>query len=394
MAEAFDRVRDYKAETFRGAPGFYQVAQRLGGAWTLIDPEGRPFFACAVNGVHPLDPASQEPVARLRSWRFNTLGLGSASALRDEGLAWVASANFSAAGTLIHAAGVRLPDVFDGAWAAAAMDHAELACAPLAARRDLLGWLTDDDLHWGWMGGSGRPSLLQTCLSLEPSFAAYHAAWEFVLAAHGGRLSGLAKAWELPMENKEVLRELTRTEQGIASRGYLRDDVRWMREFAQRYFAVTLAAISAVDPNHLVLGLGRGGGSGNPGRTPPVVTESFFATVDLPWVHWRDLPSLPAGPVLAGDFTWVEPEFWTEASASARRLTSVERMLRRGRAALRRVVAHPAVVGYAWNQWRDELVEQPPFAGGLVHLNDGEAREHTELVADINAAIPSLRTFA
>jgi hypothetical protein len=52
---------------------------------------------------------------------------------------------------------------------------------------------------------------------------------------------------------------------------------------------------------------------------------------------------------------------------------------------------HPGVVGYAWRQWRDGAGEQPPFAGGLVHANDAEAREHTELVTDINAKIPILR---
>jgi len=39
-----------------------------------------------------------------------------------------------------------------------------------------------------------RPSLLQICLSLEPSFPAYHAAWEFTLAAHGGELAAMARA--------------------------------------------------------------------------------------------------------------------------------------------------------------------------------------------------------
>lgn len=393
MPDLSDDPRWFKPESIRGAAGFFRVGQMQNGAWSLIDPDGAPFFAAIVNAVDAPASVERDALARLRSWSFNTLGLGSAPLLRDEGLAWVASADFSAAGALIHASGIRLPDVFDATWAAAAMQHAEEVCWPLTLRRDLLGWFTDDDLGWGWPDGSGRPTLLQTCLSLEPGYAAYHAAWEFVLAAHGGRLAGLAKAWAHSIENKEMIREMTRTERGLATRGYLKDNARWTAEFAQRYFAVTLAAISAADPNHLLLGVGRIPGTRVPPRAaiPGVVTESFLPAVDLPWMHWQDIAGLPPGPVLAGDFTWASEAFRSEAGASGRGLTSLERMLKRGRAALRRVVSHPYVVGYAWNQWRDDPGEQPPFGSGLIHANDVEAREHTELVADINRRIPSFR---
>jgi hypothetical protein len=43
------------------------------------------------------------------------------------------------------------------------------------------------------------------------------------------------------------------------------------------------------------------------------------------------------------------------------------------------------VVGYAWPRWADTPEDQPPFGGGLVHVDDREAREHTELLADLNA---------
>jgi hypothetical protein len=101
---------------------------------------------------------------------------------------------------------------------------------------------------------SGAAFLLQLCLSLEPGFAAYHAAWEFVLAYHGGRLESVAHAWNANLPNKEVVRELTRAEEGLGTRGYLRDDARWTREFARRYFNTTGNAVRQADPNHLILG--------------------------------------------------------------------------------------------------------------------------------------------
>jgi hypothetical protein len=38
--------------------------------------------------------------------------------------------------------------------------------------------------------------------------------------------------------------------------------------------------------------------------------------------------------------------------------------------------------------------EQPPFAGGLVHANGAEAREHTELLTEINLRVEELRHLA
>jgi hypothetical protein len=236
-----------------------------------------------------------------------------------------------------------------------------------------------------------RPTLLQICLSLEPGFAAYHAAWEFALALHGGKLGALARAWGVPLANKEIVREMTRAEQGLASRGYLRDHARWTREFARRYFAGASAAIRAADPNHLVLGVRAGGPLGESVRA-----ECVYPAIDLPLLDWSELPALGAGapgPVLADNVCWADADFFRPPAAvgRARRLTSVEWMLRRGRGALERAARHPAVVGFAWRQWLDEPGEQPPFARGLVHLNGTEAREHTELLAEFNARADLLR---
>ena len=101
-----------------------------------------------------------------------------------------------------------------------------------------------------------------------------------------------------------------------------------------------------------------------------------------------------AGPIIAGNFSWASQSYWNLSPRSrARGVTSVERMLRQGRATLRACIKHPAVIGYAWDAWQDEPGEQPPFAGGLVHLNDVEAREHTELLSAVNSRVSGLRAF-
>lgn len=412
---------EFRPGTMRGTGGFFRVGQDAAGRWWLIDPAGTPFYGKAVQGVRmgaapgdatrPIDSA-----ARLRQWGFNAVGIGGDGIAPTDGFAFMAAVDFCRAGAQILAPGVRLPDVFAADWTLLAATRALAVCAPLAGSRQLLGWVTDDAPGWGQLAGPGRPSLLQICLSLEPSFAAYHAAWEFVLALHGGRLANVARAWGVPLANQEVVREHTRTETGLATRGYWRDDARWTREFARRYFTTTAAAVRAADPNHLVLGCRFSGPVG-----PQVLAECVYPAVDVGLLDWSELPApgtLPGFPVFAGNVCWADETFWRAphpaalagavsvdsipaASTPAGRatprpvkLTAVERMLQRGRAGLARAARHPAVVGYVWSQWQDEPGEQPPFARGLVHVNGAEAREHTELLAQFNARADALRRTA
>ena len=403
----------FRAGTLRGTEGFVRVGQDGAGRWWLLDAEGRPFFCRAVHGVRaaavPVDEtvggraASAGPYApdehtsaRLRRWGFNAEGVGGDGAARADGFAFMASVDFCRTGGVIAEPGVRLPDVFDPAWPRVAALRAFEVCAPWARNRALIGWVADDLPGWAQpragtvAGRAGRPGLLQICLSLEPNFAAYHAAWEFVLALHGGRIDGLARTWGVAVTNKEMVRSWTRAEHGIATRAYLRDEARWSREFARRYFAGAGAAIRAADPHHLVLGCRFGGPVGESVRA-----EGVYPAVDVALVDWSELPAAGggAGPVLAGDFCWADAEFRATPAPQrgVRRWTTVEWMLRRGRAALERAARHPAVVGYVWRQWLDEPGEQPPFARGLVHVNGTEAREHTELLAAFNARAEALR---
>jgi hypothetical protein len=256
-----------------------------------------------------------------------------------------------------------------------------------------LGWFTDEKPAWTRPVTSQNPGLLQQCLGLEPTHTAYHAAWEFALALHGGRWEMLTKAWGVALANKGALRELTRSEQGIITRGYLRDEARWLQEYSRRYFTATTAAIRAQDPHHLVLGCRWGGPV-----TAAMRASDMAPAVDVRVLDHNELAAEPAGvtrPVLLADFNWARPEFYREPEGRRpHRLTAVERMLRRGRLVLGRAVAHPAVIGYGWSDWRDRPGEQPPFASGLVHAHECEAREHTELLTAINDRVEELRSMA
>lgn len=393
----------FRPESLRGGAGFHRAGQDRAGRWWLIGPDGREFFAKSVHGVRNTGVANRralDAAVLLRRLGFNAVGPGGDGFGQEDGLAFLATVDFCRAAPLLTGPGLRLPDVFAPDWPRIALHHAAVTCAALAGSRTLLGWVTDDALGWAQRTKGGRPSLLQLCLSLEPGFATYHAAWEFVLASHGGRLDALARAWGLALPNREVVRELTRNETGIVARAYARDELRWTREFARRYFEGTSVAIRAADPNHLIFGCGFDG------PMPAAIAGEGVPAVDVTLVDWEHLPAgdAPAGPILATNVNWADERFWQSPIARAlagsaivpspTRLTSVERMLRRARTALERLARHPAAVGYMWRQWQDEPGEQPPFARGLVHVDGVEAREHTELLAQFNARAEALRRDA
>lgn len=379
----------------RGAEGFFSVERGTDGRWWLRDPDGQKIFLRAVHEVRPpLLPLEagpiKEPAARLRAWGFNALGVGGDDVAVSGGLPYLGWVDFCGVGPVLTGPRLRLPDMFAPDWPRVAAQWALERCRPEAGQTALMGWVTDDALAWaqpeeGWTG----PTLLQLCLSLEPSLAAYHAAWEFVLALHGGRLDALARAWNIPLPNKESVRELTRAGRGIATRGYARDEGQWTRECARRYFAGAANAVRAADPSHLLFGPRHAGlvGAG-------VLAEASYPLVDVALIPWQELglvarPGLQ--PVLADNVGWSSPAFRAPGGARERGLTSVERMLRRARLALTRLALHPSVVGYAWTRWCDLPSEKPPFGSGLVHLDESEAVEHTEMLAEFNQRLAQVR---
>jgi hypothetical protein len=429
----------FKPETLRGTAGFIRTGQMRSGQWWLLDARDRPFLSRGVNAVNRTDrpsgragpytaavdrlnaaggPATfvNSVLSRLRAWHVNTFAAWTAFEFHNCDLYYTEMLEFRklVPETTIKLGGAMLPDVFDPKWAEACAAWAMEICGPNRARENLIGYFTDHELGWAQPNAEGlfaqmkpgpaakprveRPSLLQICLSLEPSFPAYHAAWEFALAS-AGNLPLLAQAWDVALPNKEALRQLTLADTPLLSDGYLRDNERFSREFARRYFSTCAAAIRRSDPHHLVLGCRFGGPPGS-----AVIAECVYPHVDVLSAndyhdtlasrldaYWR----ANAMPILVGDFSWSGDYFTRRApTGEPRGRTSVERMLAKGRHALEEAVVHPAVVGYAWHRWVDLPDDHPPFGQGLVHVDDREAREHTELFSDINARAEALRRAA
>ncbi len=205
------------------ATGWFRT-QYDGRRWWLVTPDGRPFYSAGINhvtaapdtdrvtgrcpycdaiasGYPSVQAWTDATVRRLRGWGFNTIGSWS-----DEGFAPRMPYTL-----LLHMA-------TGGDWFAPDfVDHALAeAAGTVAAHRDdpnLVGWATDSELRWGpdWRG-TGH--LLDDYLQLPPGSP--------------GRV--------------------------VADR-HVGDPMGFLRELAQRYFAVSTLAIRMQDPHHLILGV-------------------------------------------------------------------------------------------------------------------------------------------
>lgn len=235
--------------------GFFRVARREG-LWWLVDPDGGRFLSKGVNTVRfdqdEIQNSKRVPYAetcarkygtidkwrgavapRLRSWGFNTLGSWSDEAVASAGSEPLActpnldlAMSFAWQWNERHRGKPRMefPDVFDPAFEAHIYRRAREQCAARASDPHILGRFIDNELRWGtdWRG---TDSTLTLFLNHAPGTPGQVAATDWLRARGGDPATPSA-------DDIEIFAGLV----------------------ADRYFALTVAAIKAADPNHLVLG--------------------------------------------------------------------------------------------------------------------------------------------
>ena len=378
---AVPSLNEFKPEAWRGAPGGYRVGQTRTGAWWWVDPEQRPFFGCGVERVRTVGASGvQSLLLQVQEWRFNLLAADADPAFHGRGVPHLISLELRrSAENPIRVGGANLPDVFDPRWSARCVERV----AAINSGRGLAGYVSDLELRWAQPPADGstptRPSLLQLCLALDARFAAYHAAWEFALAPYGGELGALARAWEVSLPNKETLRQLTIDEQPLGTDGYLRDQDRFTREFAQRYFRAVAEAVRQADPGRLYLGAPVAAGENAEVRRAAAAHAHVLMT-DAP-------PAESAGPVFVTGFNWDAVVDDPPPGASA-----FEHRIQQGRQQLEALATHPAVIGYSWREHvQGDRLEEAPFARGLLYDDGSVAHEHVQPLAAFNAHAAALR---
>lgn len=379
------------------ASGFFRVTQS-DGVWWLADPDGGRFLSKGVNtvwfGQDEIQGTQRVPYAdtcarkygsievwraaaarRLAGWGFNTLGSWSDMGVATAGPPLASTPNLDLAMSFAWEWNDRhrdlprmeFPDVFDPDFETHIRRRAQENCAVHADAPHILGWFIDNELRWGsdWRGND---PLLKLFLNHTPDSPGRNTANEFVRSRGGD-------AAALTVDGADAFAALV----------------------GERYFALTVAAIKAADPNHLVLGCRF--------ALPPPASAVAAAGRHLDVLTFNCYEEDPGAvipgyavsgrPCLIGEFAFrgddaglpntrgAGPRVATqrERSQSYRRYVS---------AALR----HPAIVGTHWFEHADQPAEGR-FDGensnyGTVDINDEVYAELTAAMTAVNAEAEAL----
>jgi hypothetical protein len=235
--------------------GFFRVGHSHRTFW-LVDPDGGRFLSKGVNTVQfkqdKIRDSERIPYAeaclkkygsenawrtaaakRLAGWGFNTLGSWSDEAVAAAGpspLATTPNLNLGMSFAWQHnernrsAPQQQFPDVFDPAFEHHVRQRARDLCAKHSGERRILGWFIDNELRWGpdWRGPEQLLPLFLNLSEVSP-----------------GRVAALGWLRERGADGPTPSAADYEAFAGLV---------------ADRYFALTTAAIKEVDPNHLVLG--------------------------------------------------------------------------------------------------------------------------------------------
>ncbi len=410
------------------ATGFFRVAQ-IDGVWWFIDPDGGRFLSKGVVSVQldhdTIKGTDRRPYReaclrkyltrgvwrraaadRLHGWGFNTIGAWSEPQVARAGAAPLASA----AGVLYLATaygesrGWPRSDVFDPAYERFATQRANQICGPSRDDADVLGWFIDNELQWGpdWRGenellpsilrDSAAPYTRRAAVALlrgrYKDVAAFNAAWQCSVAS-----------WEelehapvapLPFKRNFFTHDHAQERETSSSR-YFADCDAFAGLLAERYFAVSAAAIRAAAPHHLILG------SRFAYVPPPQVIAAAGRHCDVISINCYD--ALPGAaieayaatgrPCLIGEFSFRGDDAGLPNTQGAG--PRVETQADRAAGFARYVGAglwHPNLVGYHWFVHADQPAEGR-WDGensnyGVVTINDDVYPELTEAMRVVN----------
>ena len=385
--------------------GFFRVGERDGVFW-LIDPDGGRYLSKGVNTVRfdqdAIQHSSRIPYAeacrrkygsehawriavarRLASWGFNTLGCWSDQAAAAAGPSPLAvTPNLDLGMSFAWQQNDRnpdeprqdFPDVFDPQFDIHVRHRARELCAKRSGDQNIIGWFIDNELRWGpdWRGPD---ELLMLFLNLSPTTPGRVAASDWLRQRRGHTVSAQALSTA--------------------------DCAAFVALLADRYFAMTTAAIKAADPNHLVLGCRF--------ATPPpaAVIDAAARHVDVISFNCYeseanaaiDAYAVAGKPCLIGEFSFRAADSGLPNSngAGPQVATQAERA-----AGFRHYVSaalqKPTVVGYHWFEHADQPAEGR-FDGensnfGTVTIDDSVYENLTCTMAAVNAEAEQLHAAA
>lgn len=301
------------------ATGFFRVekvslsdAGRAGeGLWWCFDPTGAAFYAIGTDhcnyNVHWCEALKYAPYAqnirrkynndesawaksatdRLKQWGFNSLGANNSPSTRGRGLTYM---GFLGMGTeyagkdsivpKVHWTG--FPNVFNPAFVKHCEEKAQKECTPSKDDPWLFGWFIDNELEW--FGKDGSDTGVATEAIKCPGANEGKQALVDLLRTKYSTIEKLNTAWGTSLDNWDDALASTEWKEH-ANETAAADKIDFLRLCADRYFAITTAAIRKADPNHMILGC-RFAGNAPPvwdiaGKYCDIVSFNIYGQVDL-----------------------------------------------------------------------------------------------------------------
>jgi hypothetical protein len=425
--------------------GYFGVAEREGAFW-LVDPSGGRFISKGINTVRfdqdRIQNSDRIPYAlachrkygnqqtwhiavaeRLRRWGFNTLGAWSDEAVANTGRVRLAltpnlDLGMSFAWDSSDATETprdSFPDVFDPEFESHVRRRARVLCEPRRGEQAIIGWFIDNELRWGpdWRGtdelltlflllSPGRPGRNAAVAWLRKRYRAFqefNSVW--LTPIESWEALALAPIVRAPYRRKPPYQRSIEDERDPKRAAFAADCDTFAALVAERYFALTSAAIKAADPNHLVLGC----------RfayvLPPSMVKAAGRYCDVISFNCYDSdPSasidahiISGKPCLIGEFSFRSADSGLPNSNGAGPVvaTQTERancFRRYVSAAMRR----SAVIGYHWFEHADQPAEGR-FDGensnfGAVTIEDEVYEELTRTMTAVNAEAEEVHAAA
>jgi len=259
--------------------GFYHVEQKAGW-WWIVDPQGKPFLAIGTDHcnyrVHWCEKLGYAPyhrncvkkyegnekawarsaTDRLKKWGFTCLGANSSRSTRRRGLPHTEFCGFGTLFASIDAISPKktwtgFPNVFNPRFEKFCDERARKVCAPNRDDPMLLGYFLDNELEWF---GKNRTKwgLCDDLFSLPPHSSARAAFARFIRDRYK-KIGEFNKVWGTKFKSFGEL-QAHKGAIEVTDPHALADKLDFVRLIADRYFAITTAAVRKYDPNHMILG--------------------------------------------------------------------------------------------------------------------------------------------
>lgn len=395
--------------------GYFRV-EKLGGAWWFITPDGNPFVSKGVTDVNWLgatlahdafhdiiaakygtEEAWVEAAAkRMLDWGFNTIGPWSSASVMER---------MPHAGIILDMGGGNGPrhpgavvtDYYDPAFVLHAGAMAEQRAKPHAEDKNLIGFFLDNEVVWGADHFRTNKSLLQLYAEFPAGAPGRAEALRF-LREQSGTLEAFNAAWKTNLAGWAELESLPGDTFAPGTDAALAAAEAFMLQVFHRYIEVSLGALRAAAPNHLVLGCRF---HNYPGDALYEAAAAHFDVISMAFYEPRppveEIDAIHGRvdrPVLIEEWTFKSHDSGIRNSHFGIYAPEVRTMRERGLAYdgyVETFMRRPYGIGYHWYKWMDNpILPDKRFSGdncGLLNHNDEPYEPFVTFASEVNRRV-------